>query len=78
MVITEFNYIVYSYLERWDNYSLVIAYDLFHIIQSLTTMWFISERDILIVHYLAKTRGPFETLQQRCHKLAFWASSAQT
>ena len=38
-------------------------------------MLFISERDILIVHYLAKTRGRFETLQQRCHKLAFFFGS---
>ena len=62
---------LYAYREGWDNCSLVIAYGLFRIIQSLTTMWFISEKDILIVHYLAKTRGRFETLQQRCHKLAF-------
>ena len=32
----------------------------FRIIQSLTTMWFIAERDILIVHYLANTSGRFE------------------
>ena len=38
-------------------------------------MLFISERDILIVHYLGKTRGRFETLQQRCHKLAFFFGS---
>ena len=62
---------------RWDFYSLVIAYGLFGIIQSLTTIWFIYWRDILIVHYLAKTRGRFETDQQRCHKPAFWASTAQ-
>ena len=54
---------------------MVIAFGLFRIIQSLTTMLFISERDILIVHYLAKTRGQFETLQQRCHKLAFFFGS---
>ena len=28
-----------------------------------------------VVHYLAKTRGRFETLQQRCHKLAFFFGS---
>ena len=38
-------------------------------------MLFISERDILIAHYLAKTGGRFETLQQRCHKLAFFFGS---
>ena len=54
---------------------MVIAFGFFRIIQSLTTMLFISERDILIVHYLAKTRGQFETLQQRCHKLAFFFGS---
>ena len=39
------------------------------------TNLFISERDILIVHYLAKTGGQFETLQQRCRKLAFFFGS---
>ena len=38
-------------------------------------MLFILERDILIVHYPAKTCGWFETLQQRCHKLAFFFGS---
>ena len=55
--IMEFN----SYREAWGICSLVIAYGLFRIIQSLTTMWFISVKDTLIVHYLAKTRGWFET-----------------
>ena len=29
----------------------------------------------MIVHYLAKTCGRFEALQQRCHKLAFFGSN---
>ena len=62
--ITEFNYIL---TERDE----IIVHWFLHVIQSLTTMWFISDRDILIVHYLAKTRGRFETHQQRCNKLAF-------
>ena len=36
-------------------------------------MWCISEKDILIVHYLGKTRGRVETPQQRC--LSFFGSN---
>ena len=67
--IMEFSYILTERDEIIVHWLLRMVF--FFIIQSLTTMWFISERDILIVHYLAKTRGWFEALQQRCHKLAF-------
>ena len=75
--ITEFNYVFTKRDEIIVHWLLCMVFFAHYpiTIQLLMTMLFISERDILIVHYLAKTRGRFEMFQKRCHKLAFFFGS---